>query len=273
MLSKNRILRFRRGVVRFGASVVAGLTLSQIAFAQQTPPAAAPSAPPPAAPAAPAAAPAPAAPTPPAAAPAPPAAPTPAPVAIADGTPVKVTLKTELKSGVAKEGDPVPFAVTNDVLDANGKVVVPAGTPALGHVVQSSHRGMIGKPGKLEISCDYVALPNNGPHVPLRASEKTKYGQDNRAATVAVAVILTPLALLVKGNDVTAREGQQFTMYVNTPPAAPATPAGKSAFRLNDGTTVTGTIIRFDGTTYTVHTDAGDKLLKASDVKTVAPVQ
>lgn len=232
--------------------------------------------------------------TPPAAPAAPAPAPAPAPAAsaysIPEGTPIKVTLQKELKSGTAKEGEAVPFVVAQDVTGPNGQVYIKAGTPATGKVTQSKPHGFIGKPGKLEFTCDYVTLPGGG-QIPLRSSEKTKYGQDNRAASVAAAVVLTPIALLVPGKDTTAREGQQFTLYadktsnvaangtvttVAAAPAAPTPPATgtHSRFALSDGTTVVGTLRTFDGTTYTIDVDGGgSRALKAADVKSISPAQ
>jgi hypothetical protein len=66
------------------------------------------------------------APTTPAATPAP--APAPAPAGLAAGTTLAVTTDAEVRSNKNKVGDEVTATVANDVKDASGKVVIPAGS-------------------------------------------------------------------------------------------------------------------------------------------------
>jgi hypothetical protein len=138
---------------------------------------------------------------------------------VPEATPVKVTLQTDLKSGSAKQGADVPFVVASDVRLANG-ALIRAGTPAIGKVTQSVRHGIIGKPGKIAFSCDYLLL-SDATHIPLRGTPKSKYGKDYRAASVATAVVLTPLTVLVSGSDVTAKQGTEYTVYVDRDTAVP----------------------------------------------------
>jgi hypothetical protein len=191
-------------------------------------------------------------------------------------------LQEDLKSGAAKTDEGVPFTVASDTTAPNG-LVIRAGTPAVGHVTQSVRHGLIGKPGKIAFTCDYLTL-SDSTHIPLRPTPQAKYGRDNRAASVATAIVITPLTMLVGGSDVTAKKGTEFTVYVDSDtgvsaaalkstPAAASVIGTKSALQLNDGTTVVGTLTHFDGTTYTVTTENGPRTLKASDVKSVSPVK
>lgn len=215
-------------LARLALSLLVGLSLANVAWTQQTPPdapaPAVPSAPAPITPTTPTApvvqsAPAPAAPAPPVALP-----------AIADGTPVKLTLKTSLNSSDAREKKSVSFVVADDVLDANGKVVIPAGTPAVGRVLMPSLRagtnivqGLVnGGVNKTKITCDYVALPD-GAHVPLRASQKANLTPEDQSTATVITVDSLSTALSLKLNRHPKPTKQLFTMYVNlTPTADPA---------------------------------------------------
>jgi hypothetical protein len=133
---------------------------------------------------------------------------------IPDGTEVRVALDQDLKSGSTKTGSDVHFTITRDVRGMDGVVLIPAGSPAVGHVEQSHGAGFIGKPGKIAFSCDFAVMPD-GTHVPLRTDEKSKYGRDNRVASVGAAVVFTPLALLLPGRNEVIKSGTQFTVYVD----------------------------------------------------------
>ena len=105
--------------------------------------------------------------------------------ALPEGTPVFVTLKQRLRSGAAKPGQTVAFTVTSDVrrggavAGPNAEVLILAGTPAVGTVVESRGAGAFGKPGRLRVSCDYVLLPDRT-RVSLRAIDP-----DNSKAVAA----------------------------------------------------------------------------------------
>ena len=157
---------------------------------------------------------------------------------------------------------------------------------AYGKVTKSSRRGMFGKAGKLEFTCDYL-LTKDGIHVPLRSSQLGHGGRDNTGTVVATALFLSVLGVFINGRDVVVPKGQQFSMYVDqsTAIAAPidashmatiapatATPAatpGKSLFTLTNGDQVVGSIASFDGATYQLTTDKGPKSVKSSEVKSI----
>jgi len=194
-------------------------------------------------------------------------------------TPIQVRLENELKSGSSKAGEEVPFTVVSDVYSPSHTLLITAGASAYGKVTRSSRRGVFGKAGKLDFTCEYVVAPDKT-HVPLRAQPMGGSGRNNTSAMVATALLLAPIAILMNGRDVTIHKGQEFTMYVDkdtalhpflplTSAVAPASAPGKSLFLLQNGTQVTGSIVSFDGTTYTVATDQGTQTLKAAEVKSV----
>lgn len=142
---------------------------------------------------------------------------------------VRVKIDKEIKSGADKTGDEVPFEVEDDVYSPSHVLLIATGTKAFGKITQSSRRGMFGKGGKLRFTCDYVLAPD-GTHVPLRSDPIIERGKDNRGATAAVVILLSPLGLFVNGKDVTVKKDQEFTMYVDKdttldPITVPTTPA------------------------------------------------
>jgi hypothetical protein len=180
------------------------------------------------------------------------------PATVPVGTPISVALRQRLRSGEAKKGEPVIFAVAADVRTPDGgRVLIPAGAPAHGVVEESRRGGKYGRPGRLQIRCEYVLLPD-GTRVPLDASLGRRGGgrQLGSALTIgAGAVVATMGAWMVgfgsgrvaggtvliggittsvllgsalRGGNVTFEEGRIFqtrvAQDVTVPGAAPAEP-------------------------------------------------
>jgi hypothetical protein len=198
-------------------------------------------------------------------------------VILPEGTPIEVSLDADLRSGGSKAGETVPFHVVSDVASPGHIVLVTAGSPAYGQVIRSARRGLFGKAGKLEISCDYVVAPD-GTHVPLRSQAMGSSGRNNTAAMAATTILLSPVGLLIHGRDAVLHRGRRFTLYVDKEtPLLPATalagraPApGKSVFVLKDGSRVVGSLISYDGFFYRVATDEETRTLRATDVQSVS---
>ena len=188
---------------------------------------------------------------------------------ISEQTPVKVKLAQQLRSGHDRKGDRVRFVVAADVKAKDRTVLISKGTPAVGTVIRSTSRRMFGQPGRLEFTIDYISV-GGGQRVPLRTTSTAAKGHSNTAATVAGAVLLTPIALFVKGNDVLVKEGTAYTAFVDQTMEVPGRPSAANAinaaqkgserlcvFRLKDGRTVSGVLESFQAGTYFVDTDLG----------------
>lgn len=209
-------------------------------------------------------------------------------IVLPERTEVRMRLGADLKSGANKTGEEVPFTVANDVYGPGHVLTIMQGAAAYGKITQSSRRGMFGKAGKLDFTCDYILAPD-GTHILLRSDPLGEKGHSNTGAMVATALLFSVAGVFINGKDVTIHKGQEFTMYIseNTPLTPPlvnstastsaVTPAtassaavpGKSLFTLKTGEQVVGTMIAFDGATYTVSTDSGEKKLATSAVKSV----
>jgi hypothetical protein len=200
---------------------------------------------------------------------------------IAEQTVVTVKLLQSLQSGHERRGDRIRMEVAEDLKGPDRAVLIPKGTPVVGTITRSSGRKMFGRPGKLDFTIDYIKLGDQV-RVPLRSTSTEVRGRNNSAAAITTAVLLTPVAVLLKGREVTVEEGRQFTVFVDQttdiPSAAPssaARPAAKpdpariSVIRLKNGDAVTGTVVGFKDGAYLVTTDLGQLTITQGKVESI----
>lgn len=149
----------------------------------------------------------------PAAAPAPQAVAAPiAPIAaeLPSQTDVLLRLNSQITSRDQRAGDTFSMTVVQDV-SVNGRVVIPAGTRAMGQVTWRTGRGGFGKSGKLEIAMRYLEL--NGRRIPLTGFYRQE-GEGNTAATVGAVVAAGVIGgLVVHGRTARIAEGHEFTAH------------------------------------------------------------
>lgn len=214
----------------------------------------------------------------------------PSQVSIPEGTVVHLALLKDLKSGGSKGGEEIPFEVSQDVYGPGHVLLIAANTPAYGKITESSRRGIFGKAGKLKFTIDYILAPDKT-HIPLRADPQLVRGRDNRTTAIATAILFAPVAMFINGQDVSVKKGEPFTMYVNaatvaqspnaapaptapaafvapTPAPAPAAPA-QSLFTFANGAQAVGTLISFDGSSYTVSTTKGMRQFKKAAIVSI----
>jgi hypothetical protein len=96
-----------------------------------------------------------------------------------EGTAVAVQLADSVGTRDAKAGDRFPLRLAAPVI-VDGQVVLPAGTPGSGHVVQASGPGLGGKGAKLVVSADDLTV--GGGTVPLGGMQLTGTGKDHSTA-------------------------------------------------------------------------------------------
>lgn len=189
---------------------------------------------------------------------------------------IKLITVGKYKSGDAKKGSRVNLRVDDDVVDAEGKVLIRKGTPAYGTVTASRKSGLFGKRGLLDISIDYTTAVD-GQRVPLRAT-KARAGKSAAGATIAAVVLLAPLALFIKGGNVTLKEGTEIVGYIDDTlriggqsTAAAGSPTEKpngplKSILLRNGDRITGRIQGLADGVYTVVTENGTLKLKEKEV-------
>jgi hypothetical protein len=108
---------------------------------------------------------------------------TPAFPKLLQGTPVMLLLDQTIDSAHARMGQRVEFEVSGDVTIGD-RVVIPAGSLALGTVTQATRRGWIGRGGRVSVDINAVRLPG-GQVVPLCATPDI---EDNGSGTADDAI-------------------------------------------------------------------------------------
>jgi hypothetical protein len=123
-------------------------------------------------------------------------------------TEVLLRLNSQITSRDQRQGDTFPLTVVQDVR-VDGRVVIPAGTRAIGQVTWRTGRGGFGKSGKLEIAMRYLEL--DGRRIPLSGFYRQE-GEGNTAATVGAVVAAGVIGgLVVHGHTARIAEGREFT--------------------------------------------------------------
>jgi len=128
-----------------------------------------------------------------------------------DGTSLKVKFKQTISSKTAQDNDPVDFEVSEAVMVGN-TVVIARGAPAKGMVVRARRSGMLGRRGRLDIALKEVTLVS-GERIFIRASQKG--GGGTSGGIIAAAILLSPLALVFKGKNITYEAGTEIQAYVD----------------------------------------------------------
>jgi hypothetical protein len=130
---------------------------------------------------------------------------------LADGTRVKMKFKQTVSSKTAKQNDPIEFEVTEDIRIGNTTVIA-KGATGRGVVTKVQRSGMLGRKGKLEIAINDVDL-TSGERIAVRASQES--GGGNSGGVIALAAVINPLFLLMKGKNVTYEAGTETSVFVD----------------------------------------------------------
>jgi hypothetical protein len=134
------------------------------------------------------------------------------PVTLPEGIELNAQTLDFLSSQTATEGDVIHLEVTDPVI-VNGAIAIGAGAPVRGVVSSVTHAGRLGKAGSISIRVESTESVD-GQRVRLRAS-KTQKTDDKVGSVVALTVLVSPLFLLKKGNDVAYQPGTPITVYTD----------------------------------------------------------
>ncbi|MFZ0270008.1 hypothetical protein [Caulobacter sp.] len=106
-----------------------------------------------------------------------------------------------------------------------------------GEVTHAKKKGMMGKPGELNVRFDYLKAGDT--KIKLRG-QKGAEGDARYGTTITLTVLFGPLGLIKHGKDVEIKPGQKMTIFTDsdamvnlagpvTPVATPAAPVAAAA--------------------------------------------
>jgi len=132
-------------------------------------------------------------------------------IKVPEGTSLNLQLVEQLSSANAVVGQRFNLKLEED-LRVNGAVVAPHGAMAVGSVVNTKKKGMMGRAGELDVRLDYLIVGDQ--HLPLRATA-SQTGSSKVGATVALTVLFGPIGLLKRGKDVVMPPGMAIPAYID----------------------------------------------------------
>lgn len=133
-------------------------------------------------------------------------------VTLSEGTILKVALNDDISGKEVTVGQKINFSLSEDIIQGN-LIVLRKGLKVVGTVTEAAKSKGLGKKGKLSFSIDYLYLENSKV-VKLR-SDITKKLNGSGALVATTAVLLTPLALFVKGKNAKYEKGEVFEAYID----------------------------------------------------------
>lgn len=137
-------------------------------------------------------------------------------VKLPDKTLVRIKLLDEINSATNKVGDTIRYVVADDV-SMGGRVVIPAGSPGEGVVVEVTSAGRLGRDGRVVVDFRTVSAIDGTP-VPVRvdlvATEQNKSLQLAAGASMAGVILLGPIGIVgayfVTGKEHVIPVGTEF---------------------------------------------------------------
>ena len=124
-------------------------------------------------------------------------------------TEVFLKLNHEITTKKNKQGDPIYFTVTHNVLLDN-YVVIPKGSGAIGEITWMTGKGMFGKSGKFDLEVKYLTVGDR--RVPLLGTFRQE-GRGNTVATVAGVVVIPIAGLFVTGRSGFMPKDREITAF------------------------------------------------------------
>lgn len=134
------------------------------------------------------------------------------PVTVPDGTEFTVQTLEFLTSEKANTGDPVQLEVDNNLV-VDGAIVVAAGTPVRGTIASVTRASRMGRSGSISLRIESTQAVDEQ-RIPVRATKGQTEG-DKAGSTIALSLIVSPLFLLRRGNDVAYQPGTKIPVYTD----------------------------------------------------------
>ena len=134
------------------------------------------------------------------------------PVVLPEGTAITAQTLDFVSSETANEGDRVNLEVAKNVVVDNA-IAIPAGARLRGVVSSVRRASRLGKAGSVSIQVESTEAVDRS-RIHLR-STKTKSTDDKVGSVVALTLFVTPLFLLMKGDDVAYQPGTMVIVYTD----------------------------------------------------------
>lgn len=128
-------------------------------------------------------------------------------------TPIKVKIINEISSKTAQVGDIVYFKLSEN-FKIDSLVLIDTTAEVIGEVIESQKARSLGRPGKLDFTINTVKSVD-GQYIKLRTTAKKITGKNKTGGVVTAAVLFAPVALFIKGKDVTIEKGKEFIVFVD----------------------------------------------------------
>lgn len=122
-------------------------------------------------------------------------------ILLTDGTPIHLVLMDDLQGKKLAVNQTVHFKVRQDLV-VGSKIIVRAGSDAIGHIVKVSKSGLVGMSGRLVLQFDHVDV-SPGVRISLRGGAGVSGGNGGALAVVS-ALWYGPDANLAVGTVVNA---------------------------------------------------------------------
>ena len=130
---------------------------------------------------------------------------------VPSGTPVTIKIDQDVNSKEFPVGSKIQASVANDVI-IDGKVVIRAGSPCDVTVVSAKKAGIVGAPGAITVSVNYVKAVD-GTNIPISSATKSEEGKSQVTTAIVITILCCILGLLIKGKEGVIPAGTQLIGY------------------------------------------------------------
>ena len=139
-------------------------------------------------------------------------APDPAPCCLVlAGTPVEIEISESVTSRTAHPGDSYELKLARDLV-MDGIVLVAAGAPGRGEVIDAGHGGIGGRPGKLILAARSIKAGDT--RLPLRSFHMSGSGRDDSKTAGLVIAAVGVVGFAMQGGDITFPLGTRASAKV-----------------------------------------------------------
>lgn len=129
------------------------------------------------------------------------------------GTPVEIEVSESVTSQTAHPGDSYELKLARDLM-MDGVVVVAAGAPGRGEVIDAGPGGFAGRPGKLILAARWIKAGDT--RLPLRGLRLAGSGRDVSKSAAMVVLAIGVVGMAMQGGDVNYPSGTRAMAKVAT---------------------------------------------------------